>query len=372
MNTGNKRSRSPAPGAIRQRLPLITLNKTFLLTKINFNRKTYNSLLIYNDYAKKITCFEVITHLNLVLITTNDQRLFRYKMLEANGKLYDEQSIGLSGSVKQIYQISMTKIIVPVFKGDHTMLTIIDPESLRILLELKLKEKVPVNTIAYFDEKYLFVLVPTVSKKNTPAEKVYLYNSSITSPRRCFMLSGSQIIDCCMPTAKNLFVGSSPNELKFFKVNFGSEKPFLFDFSMKLKAEVRSLEIFHKNDNILLANCFDSVSKSVIFIVNTLTKETINTIRPQASFLVKALATITILSKKPEIYLMAFSDNEIRMCDIDSNALQEKLPREPGDNFTFATGKAHFKFVKIVSQKKNGKIKFLALTQQGLLLLNLN
>ena len=125
-----------------------------------------------------------------------------------------------------------------------------------------------INKLAYFDDSFLFALVPAKTKKSLRAEKVYLYDTNITLPRKCFMLSASQIIDCCMPTTKNLFVGSIPNELKFFKVNFGSPKPFVFDFSMKLKANVRSLEIFHKNDNILLANCVEVANgreQSIIF-----------------------------------------------------------------------------------------------------------
>ena len=239
MNMGNKRTRSPTLSSVRQRLPLITLNKTFLLTKINFNKKTFDSKVVFEDYSHKITCFEVITTLNLVIISTVDNLLMKFKILEVNGKLYDKVVRQLDGRVEKIYQIGTKKIIVPVFKGEHTMMEIINPKTLEKLSELKLKESVMINKLAYFDDSFLFALVPAKTKKSLRAEKVYLYDTNITLPRKCFMLSASQIIDCCMPTTKNLFVGSIPNELKFFQVNFGSPKPFVFDFSMKLKANVR-------------------------------------------------------------------------------------------------------------------------------------
>lgn len=377
MNMGGSRSRSPAPA--RQRLPVITLSKTFLLTKFNFNRKTFDSKLIYSDYTKKIKNFEVITDLNLLMLITNQDDLVRFKILEVNGKLYDEKSCSFAGSLQDIYQIAPRKVVVPVFKNSYSQLKILDPDTLSVYLTLKLNESVPLNRIAYFDDSFLFTFVPCLSKKKVPSEKVYLFDTTISSPRRCFMLSGSQIVDCCMPTSRNLFVGCEPNELKFFKIGFGSEKPFLFDFAMKLKARVHSLEIFHKNDNILLANCHESqrgIQKSVIYIVNTLTKETINTIRPDShtltSFQIKALATITILSKKPEIYLLGFGNNEIRMCDIDSGVLGETLQREAGQGWSFRKGIKDKKLVKILSQKKNGNIKFLAITETGIIMINLN
>jgi hypothetical protein len=377
MTMGGTRGRSPAPS--RQRLPVITLNKTFLLTKFNFNRKTFDSKVIYSDYTKKIKSFEVITDLNLLMLVTTQEELFRYKILEVNGKLYDEKTCSFSGTLQSIYQIAPRKVVVPVFKNSHTQLKVLDPETLSTYLTLKLNEAVPLNRIAYFDDSFLFAFVPCLSKKNIPSEKVYLFDTTVSSPRRCFMLSGSQIIDCCMPTSQNLFVGCQPNELKFFKIAFGTEKPFLFDFAMKLKARVNSLEIFHKNDNILLANCYESqrgTVQSVIFIVNTLTKETINTIRPNDmslhSFQIKALATITILSKKPEIYLLGFGNNEIRMCDIDSGVLGEKLQREAGQPWIFRERVKDPKLVKILSQKKNGNIKFLAITESGIIMINLN
>jgi hypothetical protein len=370
---GPRRSQTPN----RQRLPVITLNKTFLLTKFNFNRKTFDSKTIFSDFTKRIRSFEVITDLNLLMMITDDDHLLRYKIIEVNGKLYDEKRISLSGKLSEIYQIGPRKVVVPVFKDSFTQLKVLDPDTLRLTSEMKLNESVSINRLAYFDDSFLFAFVPCMSKKNIPSEKVYLFDTNISSPRRCFMLSGSQIIDCCMPTSKNLFVGCQPNELKFFKVNFGSEKPFLFDFAMKLKARVRSLEIFHKNDNILLANCIDQQisPRSVIFIVNTLTKETINTIRPGDSshgFQIRALATITILSKKPEIYLLGFGDNEIRMCDIDSGLLNDRLQREAGQGWAFRQETKDLKLVKILSQKKNGNIKFLAITESGIMMINLN
>ena len=374
MTMGSRRS--PTPN--RQRLPVITLNKTFLLTKFNFNRKTFDSKIIFSDYTKRIRSFEVITDLNLLMMITDDDHLLRYKIIEANGKLYDEKRISLSGKLSDIYQIAQRKVIVPVFKNSFSHLKVLDPDTLRLISEMKLNESVAINRLAYFDDTFLFAFIPCISKKNVPSEKVYLFDTNVGSPRRCFMLSGSQIIDCCMPTPKNLFVGSQPNELKFFKVNFGSEKPFLFDFAMKLKARVRSLEIFHKNDNILLANCVDNEQfspSSVIYIVNTLTKETINTIRPEGSshgFQINALATITILSKKPEIYLLGFGDNEIRMCDIDSGLLSDRLQRESGQMWKFRQQSKDLKLVKILSQKKNGNIKFLAIAESGIMLINLN
>lgn len=376
MNMRSSRSRSPTPA--RQRLPVITLNKTFLLTKINFNRKTFDSKVILSDYSKKIRSFEVITDLNLLMMITTNDELIRYKILEINGKLYDEKKCSFSGTIQDLYQIAPRKVVVPVFKKSFTMMKVLDPETLRVTSEMKLNESVKPNKYAYFDSTFLFVFVPCISKKNLPSQKVYLFDTNITSPRRCFMLSGSQIIDCCMPTTKNLFVGCQPNELKFFKVAFKSEKPFLFDFAMKLKARVHSLEIFHKNDNILLANCYESKRggiHSVIFIVNTLTKETINTIRPQDSmngFRIRALATITILSKKPEIYLLGFGDNEIRMCDIDSGILGDTLQKEGGQNWVFRHDSKDLKLVKILSQKKNGNIKFIAITENGIVMINLN
>lgn len=376
MNMGNSRTRSPAPN--RQRLPVITLNKTFLLTKFNFNRKTFDSKVMFSDYKKKIRSFEVITDLNLLMMVTDDNELIRFKILEVNGKLYDEKRSSFSGTIRDIYQIAARKVVVPVFKGSHSLMKVLDPETLRVLSEMKLNESVIINRLAYFDDSFLFTFVSCLSKKNVPSEKVYLFDTKVSSPRRCFMLSGSQIVDCCMPTPKNLFVGCHPKELKFFKVSFGSEKPFLFDFAMKLKAHVHSLEIFHKNDNILLANCYETQNgkmASVIFIVNTLTKETINTIRPEPSahpFHIRALATITILSKKPEIYLLGFGDNEIRMCDIDSGMLGDRLQREAGQGWIFRHGFKDLKLVKILSQKKNGNIKFLAITENGIIMINLN
>ena len=241
MTMGSRRSPTPA----RQRLPVITLNKTFLLTKFNFNRKTFDSKVIFSDYAKRIKSFEVVTDLNLLMMITDDDHLIRYKIIEVNGKLYDEKRISLAGKLSDIYQIASRKVVVPVFKNSFSHLKVLDPETLRVISEMKLNEAVAINRLAYFDDTFLFAFVPCMSKKNIPSEKVYLFDTKVSSPRRCFMLSGSQIIDCCMPTSKNLFVGCQPNELKFFKVSFGSEKPFLFDFAMKLKARVRSLEIFH-------------------------------------------------------------------------------------------------------------------------------
>ena len=117
MNMGNKRTRSPTLSSVRQRLPLITLNKTFLLTKINFNKKTFDSKVVYNDddYSRKITCFEVITTLNLIIISTVENKLMKFKILEVNGKLYDKVERQLDGRVEKIYQIGTKKIIVPVF-----------------------------------------------------------------------------------------------------------------------------------------------------------------------------------------------------------------------------------------------------------------
>lgn len=335
--------------------------------------------MIYSDYSKRIRSFEVVTDLNLLLIVTNNDELLRLKILEVNGKLYDEKRMDFGGNLGDIYQIAPRKVVVPVFKKSFSLMKVLDPETLRLISEMKLNEAVPLNRLTYFDHSFLFTFVPCLSRKKLPSEKVYLFDTNISSPRRCFMLSGSQIVDCCMPTSKNLFVGCQPNELKFFKISFGSDKPFIFDFAMKLKARVHSLEIFHKNDNILLANCFEEQHgsrQSVIYIVNTLTKETINTIRPRASalghFQIKALATITILSKKPEIYLLGFGDNEIRMCDIDSGMLSEQIRRESGHQWVFRQDSKDLKLVKILSQKKNGNIKFLAITQSGIIMINLN
>lgn len=371
MTLGQSRSRSAVNNNIRQRLPLITLNKTFLLTKTKFKRENFESKLLYNDFSRKITSFEIITHANVLLMTTDDHQLFKYKILEVNGKLYDEQSIDLEGPAHRIYQIAVNKILLPVFKKSHSLLKIFDPLTLKLCSKLKLVEPTPIEKIAYYDEHYLFAIMPGVSDKG-PGEKVYLFDLRYSGPKRCFMLSGNPIIDCVMPTAKNLYMACHAGELKFFKIRFGSSKPFVFDYSLKLAGQLQQLEIFHKNDNILLAKC--GPADSVIYIVNTLSKEVINTIRPSppGSFTVSALATVTILSKKPEIYLIAFADNEIRLCDIDSNQLVEKIPRKGGDLFNFRSPQPHFKVVKILSQKKTGNIKFVALSQQGLVLISVN
>lgn len=369
------RSRSP----VRQRLPVITLNKTFLLTKFHFNRKALDSKVVFPDFSKRVRSFEVITDLNLLLVVTQADELLRLKILEVNGKLYDEKRLTFGGALSDVYQIAPRKVVVPIFKKGFSLMKVLDPETLRPLSEMKLNEAVPMSRLTYFDQSFLFTFVPCLSRKKLPSEKVYLFDTGVASPRRCFMLSGSQIVDCCMPTARNLFVGCLPNELKFFKIAFGSEKPFIFDFAMKLKARVHSLEIFHKNDNILLANCVDDsrgAPASVIFIVNTLTKETINTIRPPASafgaFRIRALATVTILSKKPEIYLLGFGDSEVRMCDIDSGVLGDQIRREEGPEWAFRRDARDLRLVKILSQKKSGNIKFLALAQAGIVLLSLN
>ena len=188
------------------------------------------------------------------------------------------------------------------------------------------------------------------------------------------MLTGSEIIDGFMPTRKNLFLGCYPNELKFFKINFGSEKPFVFDYSMKVNSQIKSLEIFHKNNTILLANCIDpNDNSSVIYIINTISKETINTIRPnEKSFIIHSLATVTILTKKPEIYLIAFSDNQIKMCDIDSSTISKDLVKERGSFFSFNRNIRGIKLVKILSQNKNGDIKCIGFANEGLSMININ
>lgn len=360
--------------SMRQRLPLITLNKTFLLTKFNFNRKVFNSSIIFNDSLKNIVCFELITHSNYLMIITSSNVLFRFKILEINGKLFDEESVQLNGYAHKICQIGDNKVLVPVFKNDHSLIKIYNPTDLSVIINLKLKERVVINQMVYFDDSFLFVMVPSETKNKSPAQKVYLFDTNISSARRCFMLSGSNIIDCFMPTRRNLFVGCDPNELKFFKINFGSEKPFVFDYTMKVPSKIKSLEIFHKNDTILLANCIETPSQnSVIYIINTITKETINTIRSQdKGFFIHSLATVTILTKKPEIYLLAFSDNQIKMCDIDSSDLTEDLPKENGVSFNFNEELTGFKLVKILSQRKDGNIKFIGLSQQGLIMINVN
>jgi hypothetical protein len=379
MNTSMNMAKRPRPGSsLRQRLPLITLNKTFLLTKINFNKKRFATKNILEDQNQNIKSFELITDLNLLLVITKNNELRRFKILEMNGKLYEEKKNDFKGEIQGIYQIAYKKIMILIFNGKYTRLIQMDPETLEILFKMKLNEKVPVNKMTFYDESNFFVFVSCLSKKNLPSEKVYLFNNQHSSPRKCFMLSGTQIVDCCMPTASNLFVGCRPNELKFFKISFGSNKPFVFDFTLKLKANVRSIEIFHKNNNILLANCNNSdvLASSVIYIVNTLSKEIINTIIPQqfgsSPYYIKSLTTITVLSKKPEIYLLGFGDGEIRICDIDNSMLENQLESFGGGSWRFRDSICDLKQVKILSQNKNGDIAFLAITREGIVMINLN
>jgi hypothetical protein len=366
------------PGSsLRQRLPLITLNKTFLLTKMNFNKRSFSTKNVLEDAYADIKTFELITELNLLLVITRDNRLKRFKILEMNGKLYEERSKDFKGEIQGIYQIAFKKVIVILFNGKYTRLVQLNPDTLEILFKMKLNEQTPVNQMTFYDESNFFVFIPCLSKKNIPSEKVYLFNHKHSSPRKCFMLSGTQIIDCCMPTPSNLFVGCKPNELKFFKISFGSNKPFIFDYTLKLKANVKSIEIFHKNNNILLANCVkeDISNSSVIYIVNTISKEIINTIIPSQiginNYQIRALATITVLSKKPEIYLLAFGDGEIRICDIDNSSLENQLILNDGKQWRFREVKNDLKQVKILSQKKNGNVNLLAMTQSGIIMVSL-
>lgn len=333
--------------------------------------------MILKDPTQNIKSFELITDLNILLVVTKQNQLKRFKILEMNGKLYEEKTNEFKGEIQGIHQIAYKRVLILVFNGKYTRLIHMNPDTLEILFKMKLNEKVPVKHMTFYDEANFFVFIPCLSKKNLLSEKVYLFNHKHSSPRKCFMLSGTQIIDCCMPTPNNLFVGCRPNELKFFKISFGSDKPFIFDYTLKLKANVKSIEIFHKNNNILLANCSkdDNTRSSVIFIVNTIKKVIINTILPQKTafspYFVKSLTTITVLSKKPEIYLLGFGDGEIRICDIDNNVLANRLASSGGIGWKFRDQVEDLKQVKIFSQRKNGEIVFVAITKEGIVMINL-
>ena len=309
-------------------------------------------------------------------MATSSNELVRFKILEVNDKLYDKKRLSFEGRIDALLQMGPKEVLVVVFNGQSTLFVLVDPESLKVLFQMKLNEKVPVNRVTHFDKTFFFAFVPCLSKKKVPSEKAYLFDTSRSSPRKCFMLSGSQIVDCCMPTPVNLFTATRPNELKFFKVAFGHQKPFVFDFTLKLEANVRSLEVFHKNNNILLANCVQSTQSSVIYIVNTLSRQIINTIYPRngdsSGLLINSLTTVTILSKKPEIYLLGFSDGQVRICDIDSNQLDNQLLGQSQFTWNFRPQFKDLKLVKILSQNKNGNIKFVAIANQAIIIININ
>ena len=60
------------------------------------------------------------------------------------------------------------------------------------------------------------------------------------------------------------------------------------------------------------------------------------------------------------------------MCDIDSGILGDQLQKEGGQSWMFRNDSKDLKLVKILSQKKNGNIKFIAITENGIVLINLN
>lgn len=234
----------------------------------------------------------------------------------------------------------------------------------------------PLRRTVFFDARFLFVFVPCKNKKSVDSEKVYLFDTTLSSPRKCFMLSGTQTLDARMPTASNLFLACRPNELKFFKIGFGSVKPFVFDFTFKLRERVAGIETFHKNSNIAVAHCLTGQRESVIFILNVVTRKVINTIHPQitnvSGFAISSLNIVTIISKKPEIYLFGFGDSEIQVCDIDSSEFKVQLAREGAHAWAFREDSGVDGVVKFYSQEKSGKLKFLALTEEGITMINLD
>lgn len=376
MNVTSSKTRAGL--VLGQRLPLITLKKSFLLTKTKFSRRGFSTKIILEDIERQIKFFELFTDLNLLIVSTNQNELVLFRVFEMTGRVSQESKTTLDGQIQSIHQIGANRLLAAVFDGKCTRLIWLNPESLQVTFRMKLSEKVPLSHLVFYDQNYLFVFVPCLSKKGVSSEKVYLFDAKHSSPRKCFMLSGTQIVDCCMPTTRNLFVGCRPNELKFFKTDFGSEKPFLFDYTLKLKADVKSLETFHKNHSILLANCVqtEASESSVIFIVNTLRREIINKITPENStllgFQIKCLSTVTVLCKKPEIYLVAFDDGKIRICDIDSNRLRDRIEPQGDNRWRLRVDSGNGNQVKMLAQKSNGNIQFVAMTEQGIALVELN
>lgn len=338
----------------------MSLNHTNLFTKFSVSCSRYRTDLIVEDHTTKISCFEILNSTNTVFYGDNKGGLHCCRFDIELAEVVDSESINLKHKINFIKQ----------FKGN--LLVSLDSETmnLQLISAKNLETKIIYKT---YKEKIKLVAFHSSNKflAITGKNKCFLYDATKNVPLKSFKITNLNIVDAIMASNSLLITASKCGEIKIYKVNFDNNQMGISG-SLNLDCMVKSLDVFHNNEKLLIINT-ETEQGGRIFVLNNHTRKLMNSIKNPSNFVIDGLLTFTVVKKPPEILLFGFGENKIQYCDIDKNELRETVKHMGAESVHLRKDLGvGTKTVKILNQDYQGNTFMMGLCTGGIMLIKMS
>ena len=313
--------------------------------------KRYSSHLLFNDYASKISCFEMDNIQSKVFVGTSEGVLVIYSIDFAKMILSEDQRVPFPSAINHIGLVKPNLLIVVTSASDQNMFAF-NTQSYSIETQFK-TNKDKIISIAFNDSNFFFTL--------TQEDKIMLYEIGKSSPSKSFKIPKQNLSDFCLASNKTMFIGTSNGDILVLKVNCESLS-LSIENSMKIDQPVVSLEVFYKNEKLLMLSARGR-TESLVYIIDASNMKVLNMVKQKTtlnefySYLTFTLIKNSDIKSSSEITLVGIGDNEVCFSDIEDKSLDKKMEFIDGESFHLRNDlNSKGKIVKFFGEYEKGKI----------------
>jgi hypothetical protein len=359
FNPGFKQPKEPEPPSAQA---VVSVLKTNILAKMNGMCRRFRTTNLTNEHSDKVTCFEIDSQTGALFFGTAEGIVSFNKVDPSASAVSELGRLSLSGPITFLGLVK-PDMLLAVTESSTQSLFGIDTKSRTISITYK-THKERMKLVAFFD--------PTVFLTVTEDDRIFLYQTDQASPIKSFKVPAGRLTDICMASARTLFTGSESGDIRVLK--FSPESASLsIEGSLKIDHPVLALEVFYKNEKLVLVSA-GSGTERLVYVVNALTRKVMNVLRQSVSkpsslvcHLTFTLLKPSTVKTPPEIYLVALGEGRVTYCDIDEKEVDKSLQQEGGSAFQLKEGlSGKGRAVKLLGDNGRGGVFAVGICSSGL------